>query len=428
MDKIVLLCSFFITVISIVRCFYASNRKTSDVFLNITLFTLLVNTVVFYLVITSGIYDFPHFYRIGTLSTFIFIPASYLYIRYALTKGAFNRLHLLLFLPALVFLIDYLPFFISDYNAKVSAINYDFSNNTGNKHLQSAFIPNGTHFLIQNAMGVILAIHEIYVIYRHIRMGGRNYYSENSMMLNWHFAWGTLLFFSCLPDFLLAAFGLQLDLKTFTYVTPCLLLYFFYPFSILINPELLYGSKGFWLNKNMKLSERKFAANYESNLHDHLSVQQIPDILQHSLHLLTEVKFKTSNSSNGLTQNSEKFYFNEKLAFQMKEDIETYIRLSKIYLNPDLTLENLADVTHYHQSQISSLLDKYCGISFDDFINAFRIEEFIRKYAKNGSDSNLNQNIDHLLSGSGFKNKPSFLKAFKRVTGTSLERYFFYFR
>ena len=414
MDKLVLICSFFITVVCIVRCCLSSKKSLSDLFLNLSLFALVVITIVYYLGITSKLVQFPHFYRLGTLATFIYMPASFLFIKYTLEKSHLKYRDLLLFLPAFIFFADYLPFFFDSTEAKLAALQYDIVHETIYQHIQSRWMPHGTYYIVQNSLGVLLGILQLNMIAGLLKLGGKAYYIDNKHIIQWFAVWSFLLIASCLPDVLNGTIGYSINIKDYIYVTPCLLLYFLYPISILINPRLLYGSKGFWISKDQPSKLRQVL--------NHLSISQqqiqidthINDILGHSLQLLKE----SGNGAYMLDIPNNKKYFAEAQANQLKFTLDKIITINKIYLMKELSVADLAKAMSVDPQHLSTFIKHYIGLSFKDYIDTYKVKAFIEHY--NQSET---KNLKASASASGFDNENELNGAFKKITGVSPDQF-----
>jgi len=86
----------------------------------------------------------------------------------------------------------------------------------------------------------------------------------------------------------------------------------------------------------------------------------------------------------------------------------------KPYLNPDLSLRDLANQIDIHPNQLSWILNNSIGLNFNEFINQYRIEAF-KLNAK--AQENENITIEGLAYESGFNSKTVFNSYFKRETG-----------
>ena len=91
-----------------------------------------------------------------------------------------------------------------------------------------------------------------------------------------------------------------------------------------------------------------------------------------------------------------------------------HISDNKPYLNPDLSLRDLANQIDIHPNHLSWILNNSIGKNFNEFINQYRIEAF-KSNAK--AHENKNLTIEGLAYESGFNSKTVFNTYFKRETG-----------
>jgi AraC-like DNA-binding protein len=92
----------------------------------------------------------------------------------------------------------------------------------------------------------------------------------------------------------------------------------------------------------------------------------------------------------------------------------------RLYLDPDLTLKDLADQMKMAPSDLSLLINKGIGTNFNDFINAYRVEE-VKKQIINGE--HINKSLVGIASDCGFNSKATFNRVFKKITGKSPSEY-----
>lgn len=98
------------------------------------------------------------------------------------------------------------------------------------------------------------------------------------------------------------------------------------------------------------------------------------------------------------------------------EKLKALILQEKLYLNPELRLGDLSDITGTSHHQISEVINTQAGVSFFEFINQFRINEVLLTL-KSKSGQHQRINILEIAYASGFNNKVSFNRYFKKQTG-----------
>jgi AraC-like DNA-binding protein len=88
----------------------------------------------------------------------------------------------------------------------------------------------------------------------------------------------------------------------------------------------------------------------------------------------------------------------------------------KPFLNPELTLTELASQLHTHPNYLSQVLNDELGANFYDYINALRVEEFKRLVTL---PENQKYTLLALAYQSGFNSKAAFNRNFKKLTQES---------
>jgi AraC-like DNA-binding protein len=107
----------------------------------------------------------------------------------------------------------------------------------------------------------------------------------------------------------------------------------------------------------------------------------------------------------------------DKIAFgkQIRERMES----EKLYLDPLLTLDSMARLLGISSKYLSQTINECFSMNFSDFINSFRVKEFIRLLKQD----TRNQTILNISIDAGFNSKSAFNQAFKKHTGSSPSNY-----
>ncbi|MBK8490469.1 MAG: helix-turn-helix transcriptional regulator [Saprospirales bacterium] len=98
------------------------------------------------------------------------------------------------------------------------------------------------------------------------------------------------------------------------------------------------------------------------------------------------------------------------------EKLLRWMEVHKPYLDPDLTLANLAGKLDVHPNLLSRVLNSAFGKNFNDFINEYRVEAL--KKALNDPATNHLSLLGKALE-CGFNSKATFNRAFRKHTGHS---------
>lgn len=96
----------------------------------------------------------------------------------------------------------------------------------------------------------------------------------------------------------------------------------------------------------------------------------------------------------------------------LKDKLDSLMLNEQVYLQNDLTLGDVAKQLHTSTHNVSWVLNTIYGTSFYDFINGYRIREFIQKI---DNKEHLTQTILALSMDVGFNSKSTFNKAFKET-------------
>lgn len=100
----------------------------------------------------------------------------------------------------------------------------------------------------------------------------------------------------------------------------------------------------------------------------------------------------------------------------LMECINRAMSEKKLYKRADLTLDILAEETGFNRYYVSGALNRCTGGNFSSYVNEYRVKEAIRIMSAPGSGS---LTIDGIAFESGFDNRVSFYRAFKKITGLS---------
>ena len=115
------------------------------------------------------------------------------------------------------------------------------------------------------------------------------------------------------------------------------------------------------------------------------------------------------------SENQKDDFFNEKHQKDF-DKTKNHIINNKLYLDPLLSMEVIADELGMSKSYISKLVNSYSNYNFSDFINSLRVEQ-AKKFL---SDNEFSQyTIVAIGLECGFNSKSTFYSAFKKFTSES---------
>ncbi len=114
--------------------------------------------------------------------------------------------------------------------------------------------------------------------------------------------------------------------------------------------------------------------------------------------------------SNKYNSSSLKGVEEVKLYFKLKE----LLQQEELYLDPNLTLKNVADRLATNTKYLSQVVNHHSGKNFQHFINNYRVAESKKQII---DSDNKNYTLYGIARQCGFKNKSTFYKVFKEITG-----------
>ena len=92
----------------------------------------------------------------------------------------------------------------------------------------------------------------------------------------------------------------------------------------------------------------------------------------------------------------------------------------KVYLNPDLNIDQLAQICGLAKRTVSEHINKGHDLNFYDYVNAYRVEEFQNRLKDSQSE---HLTLLAIAFESGFNSKASFNRIFKNLTGKTPSEY-----
>ncbi len=105
-------------------------------------------------------------------------------------------------------------------------------------------------------------------------------------------------------------------------------------------------------------------------------------------------------------------------SLEIRSRLIDFMEENKPYLNHELRLDYLAKTFNLSRHHMSQVINEHFDLSFFDFINQYRVEE-----AKKMMIEDNRLSMTKILYSSGFNNRVSFYKAFKKFTQKTPSEY-----
>jgi AraC-like DNA-binding protein len=102
-------------------------------------------------------------------------------------------------------------------------------------------------------------------------------------------------------------------------------------------------------------------------------------------------------------------------AFHFKKQLTKVMAEGKIYRNPRVTINDVANAVGTNRTYLSAYLNSVLHTTFYDYINGYRIEYISKDLLK--EDELPGKTMDEIAELSGFNSTTTFRRAFQKKTG-----------
>ena len=366
--------SAFLTVYLLL--FNKKETKSYSDYLLAILFGLYIYCTLLYLLIYSGfINSVPFLYKTGAPLNFILPPLAYLYIRSVLyNEKKFSKWDIVHYIPFILFLINYLPFYLIPINEKAEIVNavvldqsLIYKNNAG-------VLPEYILFELRFFQTIIYLVFNWRLIKKYKKYNiNKQVQDQIASVIKWltFFNWTGVvnLVGSILLILLMLVFNGSFIVASLNLIPGLIIALSFFAISsyLLVNPQVLFGLPF------VKYTELPSAISDDE-------VQKI--------HFITEDYTKEI------------------------EHIRSYFLEHKPYLKSSININQVSVELGIPARELSFILNNHFGLRFNDFVNNHRItyvtERLNPNYLKNYT-------IETLSLEAGFTSKSTFNAAFKKV-------------
>lgn len=129
---------------------------------------------------------------------------------------------------------------------------------------------------------------------------------------------------------------------------------------------------------------------------------------------------KAEPSEENRKEKYQKSKMEEKTANLIIGKLSECMEKDRLYLNPDLKLQDVAKAVECSTGELSQVLNVFMNTGFTDFINKYRVEEFIKRIRDKSASK---YTLASLSEQCGFSSRTSFFRSFKKLKGMSPAEY-----
>jgi AraC-like DNA-binding protein len=145
------------------------------------------------------------------------------------------------------------------------------------------------------------------------------------------------------------------------------------------------------------------------------------DMFTHNPETVNNIDPKNGEEKYNPVQTEKKYQrsgLKPEILNELHEKLIGHMEEAQPYLDPKLNLAGLAAQLEISPNQLSQVINQKEQVNFHDFVNKYRIEEFVRRASQNKSFSLLAHALD-----AGFNSKSSFNGIFKKHKGRPPSQY-----
>lgn len=360
--------AFFLAFLLITK----RNKSAADLLLSAWLLAIGLNLAGHYMLLTNQYTLYPSFVFFGFSLPLVYGPFLYLYIKRQTSPKPFSWKYLLHFVPLILCNLLFLSFYMAPFAERVEIFKHH-----GREFETEMFLKLYSIYL----SGIVYVVLSFSALYRFRRNMVQQFSNTEKINFNW------LLY---LIIWIAVIWGLVL-------------------FTEQVN--VIYGAVTIfilWLG--------------------YFGIKQVQVFNQSASVLVgspvnSDLIFENNNEEEAIVL-TEKKYQKSSLTEENIDDIHArlinLLNREKPFINPNLTLNELATMLNAHPNYLSQVINSKEGKNFYELINEKRIEEFLNRISQPESRQ---YTLLSIAFECGFNSKTSFNRNFKKYTGVTPSEY-----
>lgn len=382
---------------------YAFRRSINTIFLGLSFFFIWYTLLTDWLNITGLILNYSFLERTGLIAAYLACPFLFIYSRNTFYPGRLWRKTDWLFLfPALIYVIDFLPFFLLPAERK----NAIWRENLGN--LKKMLLAKEGWFGSSGFYFAFIYVWILLVMYFQFRLILRNrnvkngFRSVHNRRLLYFIVMISLLY---LPLFVPGIFGMLFRLPwfndrfigfSFGLTLAAISVY------LLVYPNILYGF----------IPEVTFLKPVVLRSDGGAMTENLPGSLEKKdKAVVVDIPKDDLKDSDPVSMTNEEMLAELSVVLELMEK-------EKPFRQQGFTIQNLSNLSGIPVYQLSPLINGYFKMNFTSWINRYRVEYFLEQAIEN-----KNMTLEGLARDAGFTSRSTFISAFKKEKGMTPGEY-----
>lgn len=407
----ILAVSAFSALLALFLLFRSHQSNTSANYLLMLwlgIFTVLA--IMFFLIITRLIIFVPWLYRVPSPLYYLAFPAVWLYVRMILEdKTMLYKTDLIHAIPALLHLIELIPFYFSGYDEKVATISADLHNPLGAFRHAEGWFPQYLHNIFRGIQAIGYAMAMGWILHQFRSRGGKPTV-EFAPVVKW------LKTITVLQG----AFGATMILLlTAESIGPASWRSFW--LYVLLAVYIIFWSTYLLFHPNVLLAMPRLALLTLANKVPDDNTQVVP-VLDKD----TNMPSSTGSQLMGQEPELQAPAISDTSILPIDyhlhwKELEQFMLQQKPFLVPRYSMSQLSMDLKIPRHHLAYLLNHVMHIRFTDYINQHRIN-YLQHQIANGALQN--HTLEALAQEAGFNSRITFIRAVQRSKGQNPSTFF----
>lgn len=339
--------------------------------------------------------SWPHLFRVSFIPGALIMPFAFLYLRRKLYASKPSLIDLLHFLPFILYLVDYFPFFILSSQAKLQIYLQAVQDPIRIKltYSEGWLMPDYAHVILRYILFLGYLIAQVIMLFQTRQNPNHPFNYQEKQQTQWLEIFVGSQFLAFIPPLLALWLGKGQTISNWINVAAfsASMIQVYY---LVFHPEVLYSMDTAYITpKNLPLDTSVIPFNEASS----------PE----------SIDIAESEDTISTLQTSKRPALEDTLD-QIQLVVEAYMHAMKPFTKPRFSIRDLSENTSIPVYRLSQYINQRYQVNFYGYVNQFRIEYFLCKIE--AQEHNL-KTLDALSSECGFQSRATFVRAFKFKTG-----------
>jgi AraC-like DNA-binding protein len=378
---------------------FAKKLNRGNIYLALSIFSIVYLNVISNLYNSQKILDYPYLLRTGNIFGYLIYPLLYLYARQSFyPETRWKHSNWVLFLPALLFIVDLWPFFMLSPERKIAIIGPKLSNFNTITRIDEGWIQIPyLHMIFRYVWSFVVFIMAARLIYKNRYLSNARETTDNKILFRF-IQIINLIYIPLIFPGIFGAIGRSSWYNHSFFTLNLSIAILTIGAVLLLFPQILYG---------FSVIKKPYSVTGDIRS---LIIDENQPILKNGKgikNMIQELREKnhTSPTIKGISNEEE---------WQMMEKIKETLETSNSFRNPGYSIHDLSQDSGIPVYLLSPVINRHFGDNFNNLINEHRINYFISLLK---DPLNRTLTLEALSKDAGFTSRSTFINAFRKRTG-----------